>query len=69
MFLRVQDHLRKMGLGRRALAALVREHGIETVAPPKMARMPDYVQTRPGEARIDTLRELFGSVLVDGKGS
>lgn len=66
VFIRIQDHVRKMGLGRKALAELVREHGITGVDTPHHDRMPDYVQTRPAEARIDTLRELFGSVLGDG---
>jgi hypothetical protein len=67
LFVRVQDHLRKMGLGRRALAILVRDHGIRKVETPTMEHMPDYVRSRPGEARVDTLKELFGSVMGNGE--
>lgn len=66
VFIRVQDHLRKMGLGRKALAELVREHGITAVDTPHHDRMPDYVRSRPSEARVDTLKELFGSALEEG---
>lgn len=63
LFLRVQDHLRKMGLGRSALRRLVREHGVSTVETVPLERMPAYSRSRAGEARGGALRALFRSVV------
>jgi len=63
LFLRVQDHLRKMGLGRRALRLLVRQHGITEVETLPEDRLPTYSRNQAGEARGDALRSLFRSVL------
>jgi hypothetical protein len=63
LFLRVQDHLRKMGLGRSALRRLVREHGITRVETVPEERLPPYSRSRAGEARGAALRALFESVV------
>jgi hypothetical protein len=63
LFLRVQDHLRRMGLGRQALRRLVREHGVTEVETVPNDRLPTYSRSQAGEARGDALRSLFRSVL------
>ena len=63
VFLRVQDHLRCMGLGRRALRGLVRDHGVATIGRIPRNQLPEYVQATAGETQFRRLRELFRSVV------
>ncbi|HEX2252278.1 MAG TPA: hypothetical protein VHQ65_03315 [Thermoanaerobaculia bacterium] len=63
VYLRVQDHLRKMGLGRRALRRLISGHQVRGVRPLARDRMPEYSRHRASERRRDKLRELFRSVI------
>ena len=62
LYLRVQDHLRKMGLARAALKVLVARK-IREVAP-KLAQehFPVAVRERAGELQIAALRRLMDSV-------
>lgn len=63
LFLRVQDHLRCMGLGRRALRGMVRDRGVESIGRIPRERLPDYVRETAGEAQFRRLMELFRSVV------
>lgn len=67
LYLRIQDHLRRMGLGRRALDLLVREHGVREVRRLTLAQMPRWAQDRPGEAELGLLHTLFRSVEQEAK--
>ena len=62
VYLRIQDHLRKMGLARRALRQIVHDGTIDRVEPVRKEALPDWSQTTPGESRVDTLVHLYRSV-------
>lgn len=62
VYLRVQDHLRKMGLARRALRQMVHARVVDRVLPVRKADLPAWSQNTPGEAAIHALRHLFRSV-------
>lgn len=57
-YFRIRDHLRKMGLGRRALEALWREDAELVVNP------PSNIEAVIGEADRETLMRLWHSVLA-----
>jgi len=61
VYLRVQDHLRKMGLARRALRRMVREKRVQSAAAVPREALPAWCRETPGEDAVDRLRELFRS--------
>jgi len=61
VYLRVQDHLRKMGLARRALRRMVREQRVQSAAAVPREALPAWCRETPGEDAVDRLRELFRS--------
>lgn len=61
LYLRVQDHLRKMGLARAALRRLVREDLVEGVVDLRAEDLPEWSNQTPGEARMGKLAQLFRS--------
>lgn len=63
LYLRIQDHLRRQGLGRRALWKLVRDHGVERLHPMTLEGMPEWSRPRHGEHELDLVRILFRSVI------
>ena len=62
VFLRVQDHLRRMGLGRRSVRKLVDEEGIQRVRSLPPEKLPGYFADRDTELSYRKLRELLRSV-------
>ncbi|MBB3233109.1 hypothetical protein [Halomonas stenophila] len=61
VYLRVQDHLRKIGLARRAMRRIVRDEGISRVAAVSRETLPDWCRETPGEDRLDALPNLLRS--------
>lgn len=61
VYLRVQDHLRKTGLARRAMRGMVRDGRVSGVAPVPRAALPAWCRQTPGEDRPDKLRDLLRS--------
>ena len=59
VYLRVQDHVRKMGLARQAIKELIRAHGIQDAQP---LAMPEDAPEVPTEADQKQIVRLFRSV-------
>jgi hypothetical protein len=63
VFYRVQDHLRKMGLGREGLEALIRRNGIRKTEGLRPDQLPEWSLGKAGEHEVERFRRLFRSVL------
>jgi predicted acylesterase/phospholipase RssA len=61
LYLRVQDHLRKMGLARAALRRLVREDLVRGVIELSADDLPEWSRKTAGESRVGKLTQLFRS--------
>jgi len=61
-YLRIQDHLRKMGLARRALRQMICDQTVDRATPVPRRALPEWSQNTPGEARVDGLLHLYRSV-------
>ena len=63
LFFRVQDHLRGLGLGRRALKQLIRHfRGEDRKLEPGLDEFPGDAPEIPSESAMLRFRELFRSV-------
>ncbi len=63
VFFRVQDHLRKMGLGRDGLDVLIRRQGLREVEELRPDQLPEWSLGKSGEHDVERFRRLFRSVL------
>ncbi len=64
-FFRVQDHLRKMGLGREGLEVLIRKHGIRRLEELRPDQLPAWSLAKAGEHDLERFHRLFHSALYE----
>jgi hypothetical protein len=65
VYFRVQDHLRRIGLGRRALHELLRGGHLDRLGTTTAEDLPPWSREQEGEAEVEPFRKLFGSVLEE----